>query len=127
MILQVIMAMVAGWINRHQQQVIAYLQEENRVLKSKLPGGRLRLSDTERRRLAKLAHPLGCKRLKHLATLATPDTLMRWYKRLIANQYDGSKTRKELGRPRICEEIEQLVMRMAEENPPWGYRRIQGA
>ena len=76
MILQVIIAMVAGWINRHQQQVIAYLQEENRVLKSRLPGGRLRLSDTERRRLAKLAHPLGCKRLKHLATLATPDTLI---------------------------------------------------
>ena len=127
MILQVIIAMVAGWINRHQQQVIAYLQEENRVLKSKLLGGRIRLSDTERRRLAKLAHPLGCKRLKHLATLATPDTLMRWYKRLIADKFDGSKTRKELGRPRVCEEIEQLVIRMAEENPTWGYRRIQGA
>jgi len=127
MILQVIIAMVAGWINRHQQQVIAYLQEENRVLKSKLLGGRIRLSDTERRRLAKLAHPLGCKRLKHLATLATPDTLMRWYKRLIADKFDGSQTRKELGRPRVCEEIEQLVMRMAEENPTWGYRRIQGA
>ncbi len=127
MILHVIIAMVAGWINRHQPQVIAYLQEENRVLKSKLPGGRLRLSDTERRRLAKLAHPLGCKRLKHLATLATPDTLMRWYKRLIADKFDGSKTRKELGRPRVCEEIEQLVIRMAEENPTWGYRRIQGA
>jgi len=127
MILHVIIAMVAGWINRHQPQVIAYLQEENRVLKSKLPGGRLRLSDTERRRLAKLAHPLGCKRLKHLATLATPDTLMRWYKRLIADKFDGSQTRKELGRPRVCEEIEQLVIRMAEENPTWGYRRIQGA
>src|SRR2546426_4759103 len=127
MILQVIIAMVAGWINRHQQQVIAYLQEENRVLKSKLLGGRIRLSDTERRRLAKLAHPLGCKRLKHLATLATPDTLMRWYKRLIADKFDGSKTRKELGRPRVCEEIEQLVIRMAEENRTWGYRRIQGA
>src|SRR2546425_6100315 len=119
--------MVAGWINRHQQQVIAYLQEENRVLKSKLPGGRLRLSDTERRRLAKLAHPLGCKRLKHLATLATPDTLHRWYKRLIADKFDGSQKRKERGRPRVCEEIEQLVVRMAEENPTWGYRRIQGA
>src|SRR5712691_11384163 len=127
MILQVIIAMVAGWINRHQQQVIAYLQEEKRVLKSKLLGGRIRLSDTECRRLAKLAHPLGCKRLKHLATLATPDTLMRWYKRLIADKFDGSKTRKELGRPRVCEEIEQLVIRMAEENPTWGYRRIQGA
>jgi putative transposase len=46
---------------------------------------------------------------------------------LIADKFDGSQTRKELGRPRVCEEIEQLVMRMAEENPTWGYRRIQGA
>ena len=126
MILQVLIAMVAGWINRHQQHVITYLKEENRILTSKLPRGRLRLTDTERRRLAALAHPLGRQRLKEFATLATPDTLMRWYKRLIADMFDGSQTRKELGRPRVCEEIEQLVMRMAEENSTWGYRRIQG-
>jgi hypothetical protein len=54
MILPVIIAMVAGRINRHQQHVIVYLKEENRVLKSKLPGGRLRLNDTERRRLAQI-------------------------------------------------------------------------
>ena len=127
MILQVLIATVAGWINRHQQQVIAYLQEENRVLKSKLPAGRLRLSNTERRRLAALAHPLGRKRLRQLATLATPDTLMRWYKRLIADKFNSSQKRKELGRPRVSEEIEQLVIRMAAENRTWGYRRIQGA
>src|SRR5438093_12654995 len=113
MILQVLIAMVAGWINRHQQHVITYLKEENRVLTSKLPRGRLRMNDTERRRLAKLAHPLGRKQLKDTASIATPDTLMRWYKRLIAAKCD--------------EEIEQLVMRMAKENPTWGYRRIQGA
>jgi hypothetical protein len=66
MILQVLIAMIAGWINRHQQHVITYLKEENRVLKSKLPGGRLRLTDIERRRLAALAHPLGRKQLKGL-------------------------------------------------------------
>src|SRR6266446_5356273 len=127
MILQVLIAMVAGWINRHQQHVITYLKEENRVLTSKLPRGRLRLNDTERRRLAKLAHPLGHKQLKDTATIATPDTLMRWYKRLMAAQCDGSLKRKERGRPRVDEAIEQLVMRMAKENPAWGYRRIQGA
>lgn len=127
MILKVLIALVTGWVNRHQQQVISYLQEENRVLKSKLPGGRLRLSETECRRLAALAHPLGRQRLKQLTTLATPETLMRWYKRLIADKFDGSQKRKERGRPRVCEEIEQLVVRMAEENPTWGYRRIQGA
>jgi len=127
MILHVLIAMMAGWINRHQQHVIAYLQEENRVLKAQRGQRRLRLTDTQRRRLAALAHPLGRKRLKDLATLATPETLMRWYHRLIAEKFDGSKTRKALGRPRVPEEVEQLVVRLAEENPTWGYRRIQGA
>ena len=127
MILHVLIAMVAGWIQRHQQRVITYLQEENRVLKAQLGGRRLRLTDTERRRLAALAHPLGRKRLKAVATIATPDTLLRWYKRLIAQKFDGSPHRCQLGRPRVVEEIEQLVVRMAEENPTWGYRRIQGA
>ena len=127
MILHVLIAMVAGWLQRHQQQVITYLLEENRVLKSQLGGRRLRLTDTERRRLATLAHPLGRERLKEGATLVTPDTLMRWDKRRIAQKFDGSTQRHQLGRPRVAEEIELLVVRMAEENPTWGYRRIQGA
>jgi len=127
MILHVLIAMVAGWINRHQPQVIAYLQEENRVLKAQLGGRRLRLTDTERRRLAALAYPLGRQRLKEIATLATPDTLLRWYKRLIAQKFDGSTQRQQLGRPRVAEEVEQLVIHMAEENATRGYRRIQGA
>jgi putative transposase len=127
MILHVLIVMVAGWLQRHQQQVITYLQEENRVLKAQLGGRRLRLTDTERRRLAALAYPLGRQRLKAMATIATPETLMRWYYRLIAQTFDGSRHRRSLGRPRVAEEIEQLVVRMAEENPTWGYRRIQGA
>src|SRR5436309_10435047 len=116
MILHVLIAMVAGWLQRHQQQVIAYLIEENHVLKAQLCGRQLRLTDTQRRRLAALAHPLGRKRLKEVATLATPDTLMRWYQRLIAQKFDGSKPRRPCGRPRVAEEIELLVVRMAEEN-----------
>src|SRR5256885_4495373 len=127
MILHVLIAMVAGWLQRHQQQVISSLLEENRVLKAPLGPRRLRLTDTERRRLAALAHPLGRKRLKEVAPLVTPDTLLRWYKRLIAQKFDGSKQRRQLGRPRVAEEVEQLVMRIAEENPSWGYRRMQGA
>src|SRR6266478_8187463 len=127
MILHVFIAMVAGWLQRHQQQVITYLIEENRVLHAHLGGRRLRLTDTERRRLAALAHPLGRKRLKEVASLATPDTLMRWYTRLITQKCDGSTQRQPCGRPRVAEEVEQLVVRMAEENAPWGYRRIQGA
>ena len=127
MILHVLIAMVAGWLQRHQQQVITYLSEENRVLKAQLGGRRLRLTDTERHRLAMLAHPLGRKRLKDIAAIATPDTLMRWYKPLIAQKFNGRQQRRQVGRPRVAEEVEQLVMRMAEENPTWGYRRIQGA
>jgi transposase InsO family protein len=127
MILHVLIAMVAGWLQRHQQRVITYLIAENRTLKAKLGSRRLWLTDTERRRLAALAHPLGRKRINEVVSIATPDTLMRWYKRLIAQKFDGSKQRRKLGRPRVEEEVEQLVVRMAEENPTWGYRRIQGA
>src|SRR5262245_10844198 len=126
MILHVLIAMVAGWRQQHQQHVITYLLAENRVLKAHLAGRRLHLTDTERRRLAALAHPLGRQRLKDLATLVTPDTLLRWYKYLIAQKFDGSKQRAQLGRPRVAEELEQLIVRMAAENPTWGYRRIQG-
>ena len=127
MILHVLIAMLAGWLQRHQQQVIAYLQEENRVLKAQLGPQRLRLTDTERRRLAALAYPIGRQRLKELATLVTPDTLLRWYNRLIAQKFDGSQRRTQLGRPPVAEEVERLAVQMAEENPTWGYRRIQGA
>ena len=127
MILHVLIAMVAGWLQRHQQQVITYLRAENHVLKAQLGGRRLRLTDMDRRRLAALAHPIGRTRLKEVATLVTPDTLLRWYERLIAQKFDGSRHRRQLGRPRVAEEVEQLVIRMAEENQTWGYRRIQGA
>jgi putative transposase len=127
MILHVLIAIVAGWIQRHQQQAITYLLAENRVLKAHLGSRRLRLTDTERRRLAALACPLGRQRLKELATLATPDTLMRWYHRLIAQKFDGSPHCSQLGRPPVAEEVERLAVQMAEENPTWGYRRIQGA
>jgi transposase InsO family protein len=127
MILHILIAMAAGWIERHQQRVITYLQEENHILKAHLDGRRLRLTDTERRRLAALAHPLGRQRLKEIAVIAAPDTLLRWYQRLIAQKFDGSMQRPQRGRPRVAEEVEQLVVRMAEENRTWGYRRIQGA
>jgi putative transposase len=105
MLLPILIAMVAGWLQRHQQQIITYLCEENHVLKAQLGGRRLRLTDTERRRLAALAHPLGRTRLKEMATIATPDTLMRWYRRLIAQKFDGSRHRRP-GRPRVIEAVD---------------------
>jgi hypothetical protein len=126
-ILHVLIDKVVRWLQRHQQRVTTYLQEENCVLKAQLRGRLLRLTDTERRRLTTLVHSLGRKRLKELTTIATPDTLLRWYKRLIAQKYDGSGHRPKLGRPGVAQEIEQLVVRMAEEHATWGYRWIQGA
>jgi putative transposase len=98
MLPHILLAMLAGWIQRHQQQVISYLIEENRILKAQLGNKRLRLTDTERRHLAALAHSFGRERLKEMATIATPDTLMRWYQRLIAQKFDGSQHRRQLGR-----------------------------
>src|SRR5437660_8617988 len=109
MILQLLLAMLAGWIQRHQQQVITYLQEENRVLKAQLGGRRLRLTDTERRRLATLAHPLRRKRLKAVATLVTPETLLRWYQRLISQKFDGSTQRQRCCRKVAFEAICAMV------------------
>ena len=82
--LQLLLLTVSGWVHRHQQDVIAYLVEENRVLKEQRRGRRLRLTDDQRRRLAAKAKRLGRRALDAIATLVTSDTLMRWHRRLIA-------------------------------------------
>jgi transposase InsO family protein len=87
---------------------------------------RLRFTDDQRRRLAAKAKGLGRKLLADLPTIVAPETLLRWHRQLIAQKYDGSRKRGP-GRPRTAAEIEQLAVRMAEENRNWGYRRIQGA
>ena len=124
--LQFLMLIFAGWVGRRQQEVIAYLQEENRVLCEQLGGKRFRFTDQQRRRLAVNAKAVGRKGLFELETLVTPDTLLRWHRQLIARKYDGSKTRRP-GRPKTASEIQNLIVRMARENPRWGYTRIRGA
>ncbi len=117
---------LAGWMNQRQQLTIAYLREENRVLHEQLGGRRLRFHDEQRRRLATKAKGLGRKLLAEVATLVTPETLLAWHRKLIAQKYDG-RGRRGPGRPRTASEIEMLVVRLAKENRDWGYRRIQGA
>jgi putative transposase len=117
---------VAGWMNQRQLHAIDYLREENRILREHLGGGRLRLTDDQRRRLAVKAKGVGRKLLREIATIVTPETLLAWHRKLIANKYDGTAQRAP-GRPRIAKEIETLVVQMAGENRQWGYRRIQGA
>jgi uncharacterized protein len=117
---------VAGWMNQHQLQIIDYLREENRVLREQLGGRRVRFNDDQRRRLAAKAKGLGRRILAEVATIVTPETLLAWHRKLIAHKYDGTAQRGP-GRPRTGIEIEKLVVRLAEENGDWGYRRIQGA
>ena len=113
-------------MNQRQLQVIDYLREENRVLREQLGARRLRLKDDQRRRLATKAKGLARKILAEVATIVTPETLLAWHRKLIAQKYDGSSKRSP-GRPRTAGEVEALVVRMAEDNRDWGYRRIQGA
>jgi putative transposase len=110
---------IAGWMNQHQHKVIQYLIEENRVLREQMGKRRMRFSDNQRRRLAAKAKQLGRKLLAQVATIVTPETLLAWHRKLIAEKYDGSAYRTP-GRPRTSMEIAALVIRMAEENRGWG-------
>jgi putative transposase len=122
--LQVLLLTVSGWVNRHQADVIAYLIEENRVLKERPDGRALQLTDDQRRRLAVKAKVLGRKALDRVATIVTPGTLMRWHHRLIAFKWTYKTNR--VGRPGLMKAIAALIVRMARENTRWGYTRIEG-
>jgi transposase InsO family protein len=124
--LQFLVLTLAGWLNRHQEDLIDYLREENRILREQLGSQPLRLTDAQRRRLAVRGRRLGRRALTQVASIVTPDTILRWYRRLIANKYDGSARRRR-GRPMTPRELAELVVRMAVENPSWGYTRIRGA
>ncbi|MDH3215712.1 MAG: integrase core domain-containing protein [Candidatus Krumholzibacteria bacterium] len=125
--LQLLLATFAGWVGRKQSAVITYLVEENRILKKQLESGgnRLRFTDDHRRRLGAKGKPLGRKTLRQIATIVTPDTILAWHRRLIAAKW--TYPRKRVGRPGVMKEIRGLIVRMAGENPSWGYARIQGA
>ena len=108
---QFILVALAGWLNRQQQDVVAYLAEENRVLREQLKGKRIRFTDDQRRRLAAKGKALGRKVLGEICTVVTPETLLCWYRTLIAKKYDSSAKRGP-GRPRVEESIPELVVRM---------------
>src|SRR4051794_4115208 len=108
-----LLMILAGWVNREQQQVIEYLRTENQVLREKLGKSRLLLNDDQRRRLAVKAKVLGRKLLKEVGTLFTPDTLLRWHRMLVAKKWDYSHKREKMGRPSITPEVVELVLRMA--------------
>ena len=125
-LLTFLLMVISGWVHRRQLILIEFLQAENRLLKDRLRAKRIRFTDAERALLARKAKAVGRKALLKLDTLVSPDTLMRWHRRLVAQKWDFSE-RRGPGRPGIMREIAQLIVRMAQENPGWGYTRIQGA
>jgi len=122
---QLLSVILAGMLNEHQQRVIEYLKAENQVLREQIGSKRIRLTDDQRRRLAVLGKAIGRKALSEICPIVTPDTNLRWHRRLIAQKYDGSGSRR-VGRPGIMQVIRDLVIRMATENRHWGYERIEG-
>jgi hypothetical protein len=121
-----LLSFVTGLVNQELLLRSEYLTAENRILRAHLPA-RLRLSDAERSTLAEIAKRLGRKALKEITRVAKPDTLLAWYRQLVAHKFDGSRRRGYPGRPRISREVEALVVRFARENRGWGYDRIVGA
>src|SRR4029450_7103115 len=112
-----VLCVLTGWLDRREREAIAYLIEENRLLRRQLGTQRLRLTDDDRRRLAARAYRLGRAALTGIATIATPDTLLRWHRQVIAREWTSAR---RLGRRGVLLEIRRLVIRMAEENPTWG-------
>src|SRR5262245_29946046 len=104
-----LLMVLTGWLDRREQEALAYLIEENRLL---------------RRRLAVRAFRVGRRVLRDIATIVTPDTLLRWHRQLIARKWTYAT---HPGRRGVLVEIQRLVVRMATENPTWGYTRMQGA
>src|SRR4026209_2284243 len=114
--IQFLFYLLIGWVTRQQAGGIEDLKTGDPALRKKLGGKRLLFTDAERRRLARKAKPLGRARLRELSPIVTPDTLLRWYRELVAKKYDGSAARGP-GRPRIAGEIQKWILEMASDNP----------
>jgi putative transposase len=125
-----LVSMMAGWINRQQQEALEYLTEENKILRDELLKAtgkkRIILNDSQRRRLAILGKKLGRKLLGQVCRTFSPDTLMLWHRKLVANKYDGSKSRGKGGRPRISDYLRQLIIDMAKDNKHLGGKTLHG-
>ncbi len=122
---QRILSYITGSVDEELRIRNEYLAAENRILRSKI-SGRVPLDDSDRATLAQIGKRLGLKALRDLATIVKPETILAWHRKLIARKFDGSANRKP-GRPRCSQQIEDLVVRLAQENKGWGYDTIVGA
>jgi transposase InsO family protein len=123
---KVLLAYITGTVDQALLLRNEYLVTENRLLRKQIPGC-VRLSDGERKTLAEIGKKLGKQVLAEVATIVTPDMILAWHRKLVAQKFDGSQQRKALGRRKLDTALEALVIRMARENRSWGYDRIVGA
>lgn len=125
-----LLMMLAGWINRQQQDAINYLIDENRVLKEKYLAEtdkkRIILNDRQRRMLAVLAKKVSRKMLYDISGIFSPDTVLAWYRKLVAAKYDGSKSRSKYGRRTISDEVRQQIIDIARDHKHLGCRKLYG-
>lgn len=115
---QLLFAILAGWVGRLQQEENDYLRTTVQVLVERFDSKRILLNNDQRRRLAVKGKVLGRKRLQEIGGLFRPDTILRWYRELIARKWDFSdRKQKSPGRPPMTDEIRELVLQMARDNP----------
>ncbi len=124
---QFLFVILVGWVQREQQKTILFYQAQLEALMKAQGKKRLLLTDDQRRLLAVKGKSLGRKALMELTTIVTPDTILRWHRKLVAQKWNYSERRKSVGRPCVEKKIVDLVLRFARENLTWGYDRIQGA
>lgn len=123
------LACVSGEVNEELQNIIDYLVEENDTLTSELRkhGKRILLTDEQRKSLAEKAMAMGRKHMNQYVSIFQPETLLKWFRRLVARKFDGSRKRKRHGRPPTPIEVQDLIISIAKDNPAWGYNKIMGA
>ncbi|PSL53284.1 integrase-like protein [Saccharothrix carnea] len=112
--------------DRDKDVEILALRHQITILERQLGNARLRLSPGDRAFLAALLHRLPAATLRRLRLLVRPETVLRWHRSLIARRHAASSRPERPGRPRTIRSIRLLVLRLARENPTWGYRRIHG-
>jgi transposase InsO family protein len=121
-----LLAYIIGSVDQEVLLRNEYLVTESRMLRQQIPG-RVRLTDAERTTLAEIGKKLGRQALEKVASIVTPETILAWHRKLVANKFDGFQHRCLPGRPKSDEELEALVVRIAQENCSWGYDRVVGA
>ena len=120
------LAYISGSVDQELLLRNEYLVKENQILKNQIKG-RLQLTDPERISLAEIGQRLGRKALEEVAQIVRPETILGWHRKLVAMKFDGSKGRSSVGRALTAQAIEEMVLKFAQDNRSWGYRRIVGA